>query len=97
MHSKAIYIYIYVHNKVLDESSSVNFTLTGSGTIGSFMLNDLPSQVYLQDIGVSKNGRIWAVANSGQLYYRNISSTERVITSVIDAIRVDGGNNNDCY
>jgi hypothetical protein len=90
--------YIYVHKKTLDESSSVDFTFSGSGTIGAFTLNDNPTQIPVMDIGSSQNGRLWAVGTSNNtLYYRDIGSSAWTATAITNASRVDGGATNTCY
>lgn len=92
--------YIYVHNKALDESSSVDFSYSvtgGTTTIPTFTLNDIPDQTTLLDIGAAENGRLWAVSRSNELYYRDANSTSWVKTSITDVSRVDGGPSGTCF
>ena len=92
--------YIYVNKKSLDETSSINFPFTisgGSTVVPNFNLNDKDDQIELQDLGASQLGRLWAVGTNNVLYYRDLSSSAWVATSVTDAYRVDGGPGNSCY
>ncbi|WP_426092963.1 gliding motility-associated C-terminal domain-containing protein [Flavobacterium sp. DSR3-2] len=91
--------YIYVHVKTLDESSSLDFSFTGTSGIPSFALNDNPAQIDIKDLGSSQNGRLWAVSTSGVLFYRDLGSAiwgkVSVGTDVINA--VDGGPMGTCF
>ncbi|WP_207632497.1 beta strand repeat-containing protein, partial [Foetidibacter luteolus] len=92
--------YIYVHKKTLDESSSTDFAFSvsgGSTTVPNFSLNDNPTQVTLRDIGSSQNGRLWAVSSNNILYYRDMGSATWTVTSITNAVNVDGGANSICY
>lgn len=94
--------YIYVHNKTLNEESSSAFTFNGSGTIGSFTLNDVPGFLGVVDIGASSNGRLWAIAASGgrpsqgAIYYRDQGSSTWTLLagSPNDVTNIDGGPSN---
>jgi len=90
--------YIYITKKALDENSSVDFNFTvNGGPVTAFTLNDKEAKVDLSDLGSSENGRLWAVAGNGTLYYRNAGSSDWVQTTVTTATKVDGAAGNDCY
>ncbi|MFT3682113.1 MAG: GEVED domain-containing protein [Ferruginibacter sp.] len=97
--------YIYVHEKALDESSSVDFTFNVTGgvtTVPSFSLNDNPAQSMLQDIGASQGGRLWAVSATAAspastLFYRSMSNAAWVNTGITGVSKVDGAAGNACY
>jgi len=90
--------YIYITKKALDENSSVDFNFTvNGGPVTAFTLNDKETKVDLSDLGSSENGRLWAVAGNGTLYYRNAGSSDWVQTTVTTATKVDGAAGNDCY
>ncbi|MBL7704100.1 MAG: T9SS type A sorting domain-containing protein [Taibaiella sp.] len=100
MNSYAQTGYIYIHKKALDESSSVDFTFNatgGSTVIPSVVLNDQPANITLRDIGAAQNGRLWAIGNNFNLYYRDASSATWVQTGITNASRVDGGAGNLAY
>lgn len=94
--------YIYIHKKAIDELSSKNFTFNISGgpiSVGTILLNDSSeTNIPVQDIGASQNGRLWAVGlNNNILYYRDAGTAIWIATAVTNAERVDGGQGNDCY
>ncbi|MBL7703081.1 MAG: T9SS type A sorting domain-containing protein [Ferruginibacter sp.] len=94
--------YIYIHKKAIDELSSKNFSFNisgGSTSVGTILLNDSSeTNIPVQDIGASQNGRLWAVGlNNNILYYREPGTTAWIATAVTNAERVDGGQGNDCY
>ena len=91
--------YIYVHKKTLSEESSLNFNFTGTGSIGTFTLNDLPVSIQTEDVGSAANGRLWAIATpagGGAIYYRDVNSSSWVQTPTFGATAIDGdvGNGN---
>ncbi|MCE7044631.1 T9SS type A sorting domain-containing protein [Dyadobacter sp. CY312] len=92
--------YIYVHSKTLNEAGSppITYTVSGGSTaIPSFTLNDDPTQTILNDIGASQNGRLWAVSDANELYYRDALSPNWIKTSITGVRRVDGGPNGTCF
>ncbi|WP_420151027.1 beta strand repeat-containing protein, partial [Spirosoma sp.] len=59
--------YIYIQKKALSEEISTNFPFSVTGgptTIANFNLNDLPLQNALYDLGVSKDGTLWATGDN---------------------------------
>lgn len=99
-HANAQQGYIYVHSKTLNEAGSppITYSVTGGSTsVANFTLNDDPSQTILIDIGASQNGRLWAVSNTNNLYYRDVLTPNWVSTGVTNAFRVDGGPGGTCF
>ncbi|UFH56461.1 beta strand repeat-containing protein [Spirosoma sp. KNUC1025] len=92
--------YIYIHNKTLNEESSVNFpfTLTGGPTtVPAFTLNDQPDNIAPVDLGADRAGGLWAAADGNGLYFRpsNSSTWTQKVSGTVQ--RVDGGAAGTCY
>lgn len=92
--------YMYVHLKTLNEAQSpdVSFSVSGPAAVAGFTLNDMPTQIEIDDMGASQNGRLWGVGRAnGTLYYRNAASSLWIQTSITDVNHVDGGPGNSAF
>lgn len=97
--------WIYIHNKNINEESSVNFTFrvrdTAGTIINSFITNDSAGNTLnVYDIGAGHDdgaGTVWVVAgvavgtsNTGTVYRRSCGSSNWTPTSVTTATAIDG-------
>lgn len=97
--------WIYIHDKNINEESSVDFTFTlkdnSDNLLKTFYTNDSAGNTRnVYDIGAGHDngaGTLWAVAgtaagtsNTGTVYYRASGSTNWIPTNVTNATAVDG-------